>query len=318
MTKKKIHKSTQSKTFLPEIYKAQGKYVQGKNKEYLDFIGGNNTVILGHKQFKFDYCPNFSGPSFLEDRVSHILSGYTDTDYFRYFKNGTDAVNCAIRLARYLVNKKHLVSNKEIKIGFIGYGGTGDEYVRTFNENGTLECSSIQFNIKLISKHNYESDSFFDILVYESRYSGIAGFIKAKYKICDHLKSGILGLDENRSDIDLYGKSIANGYPVAVMTGKDEIMEEINNIYYSTTFGGDNIGLEAIIKTINEFYPKKKNYLKMKQYAQHKLPKWKSLKRDQVKKFLEKGVFFNGNWQLMTCHSKRDIDRLASLCDELM
>lgn len=298
-----IKPSTASKEHLPVIKKASGKYVWDVEKnKYLDLTGANLTVILGHNQFKFKNSPNFPGKSYLEDEVSNLLSKHTKTKYFRYFKNGSDAVNCAIRLAR------HLSGDKNEHVSFAGYAGSNDCYSRTVNPNGIPEQDSSQ-NLK----HGH-------IVVYESRYDNFAHqvpVLRHKYEICDHLKSGINGLWENiDADFHLYGKSLANGYPVAVLTGRDDYMKRIDEIYYSTTFGGDNVGLEAIKKTLKEYDRKK--WLELKEYADSVLPPWQSLKPEQIKKFTKQGVLFTGYWQIMTSHTKEDIDRLASLCKKIL
>lgn len=106
------------------------------------------------------------------------------------------------------------------------------------------------------------------------------------------------------------------------MTAKNNIMERINEIYYSTTFGGDNLGLEAIDITLNKFNSKvKKEYLSLLKYAHNTLPKWQRIDDVYIKKFLEKKILFNGNWQIMTCHTKKEIDALKKainlICPEM-
>jgi glutamate-1-semialdehyde aminotransferase len=298
-----IHPSTSSKRNLPVIYSAEDQYCIGKyGVKYLDFIGGNNTIILGHKKYNFRHTPNFSGKSYLEDKVSETLSHYTKSQHFRYFKNGTDAVSCALRLSRYLL-KRYTPT-----IGFIGYGGSNNEYVYTFNHKGIPYQKSFQIT----------NETSCDILVYESRFEEKAAKIKADFKICDHLKSGINGLTEPMADIDLYGKSIANGYPIAIMTGYDDIMEKIDKIYYSTTFGGENVGLESVLLTLKEFEIEKPRYETLKRYANKTLPKWGSISEKQIKAFSDKQILFNGYWQIMTCHTKTDIDTLKKAIDDIM
>jgi len=317
-----IKPSTASKEHLPVIKKASGKYVcDVEGNKCLDFTGANLTVILGHNQFKFKNSPNFPGKSFLEDEVSNLLSKHTKTKHFRYFKNGSDAVNCAIRLAR------HLLTEDKWLVNFMGYAGSNDCYAHTVNKNGIPYQLSRQ--IPVLSANNvstrmsqdiilgsYARDKY-GIIVFESRYSGFGKQLKSKIKICDHLKSGINGLWEKiDADFHLYGKSLANGYPVAVLTGHDDYMKRIDEIYYSTTFGGDNVGLEAIKKTLKEYDRKK--WLELKEYADSVLPPWQSLKPEQIKKFTKQGVLFTGYWQIMTSHTKEDIDRLASLCKKIL
>lgn len=308
--------STASHINFPVIKKAEGKYCWDVNgRKYLDFFGANLTVVLGHKQFKFDNPPHFSGKSYLEDEVSKQLSKYTKTKHFRYFKNGHNAVDCAIRLS------KNLIGNIFTGLAFIGYGGTSDSYVYTTkNSNGVDYARAKQAILNDGHLTGWAGNLYgtkINILIFESRYSFLAKHIDADIKICDHLKSGINGLYESiDADFHLYGKSIANGYPVAVMTGKDKLMKRIDEIYYSTTFGGDNIGLEAIQETIKEYDREK--WLDLKAYADSKLPAWESLNTKHIKKFRDKGILFNGYWNIMTEHTKQDIDLLAHLCKKLL
>lgn len=288
--------STASHVNFPVIKRANGKYCWDvAGNKYLDFNGANLTVILGHKRFKFKNPPHFTGESYLEDEVSKELSKLTGTKYFRYFKNGSDAVNCAIRLSR------HIVKNPNELVCFAGYAGSNDCYARTINPNGIPDQNSQQ---KLKYGH---------IVVYESRYYSHVNqvpMLQHKIKICDDLKSGINGLYENiDADFHLYGKSLANGYPIAVLTGRNDYMEKINEIYYSTTYGGENTGLEAVQQTLKEFNRDK--WLKLKKYADSKLPAWQSLTKEQIMEFRKRGILNNGYWQIMQIHTKQDIDRLA-------
>jgi glutamate-1-semialdehyde 2,1-aminomutase len=306
-----IKPSTASKEHLPVIKSASGCFAHDVDgKEYLDFTGSNLTVILGHQSFVLNYAPNFPGKSFLEDEVSERLSELTKTNHFRYFKNGHNAVDCALRLSR------HILGDQFISILFVGYHGVGDLYVSTFNQNGLPLIEDDVYQYK--KDTHLELDSIdYDVVIFESRYEKDIKKIKAKLKICDHLKSGINGLWEKvDADFHLYGKSLANGYPVAVLTGRDDYMKRIDEIYYSTTFGGDNVGLEAIHKTMNAYDRSK--WLELKEYADSVLPPWQSLKQEQIKKFTKQCVLFTGYWQIMTSHTKEDIDRLASLCKKIL
>jgi glutamate-1-semialdehyde 2,1-aminomutase len=305
-----IKPSTASKEHLPIIKSASGCFaIDTDGKCYLDFTGSNLTVILGHDQFKFNYAPNFPGKSYLEDEVSKQLSKYTNTKFFRFFKNGSDAVNCAIRLAR------HIVKNNNAEVMFNGYAGSNDCYSRTINDFGIPWQDSFQLPPNPLGEKS-TIRGHANIYVFESRFKNNKD-LKAKIKICDHLKSGINGLWENvDADFHLYGKSLANGYPVAVLTGRDDYMKRIDEIYYSTTFGGDNVGLEAIHKTLNAYDRSK--WLELKEYADSVLPPWQSLNPEQIKRFTKKGILFTGYWQIMTSHTKEDIDRLASLCKKIL
>jgi glutamate-1-semialdehyde 2,1-aminomutase len=46
-------------------------------------------------------------------------------------------------------------------------------------------------------------------------------------------------------DLTTLGKGIANGYPLSVLAGKAEIMKELENVFFSGTFGGELLSLAA-------------------------------------------------------------------------
>ena len=318
--------STHSKRFFPVIGSADGVYCNAINDgSLLDFTGANQTVILGYKQFGFESVPNLPGKSMWEGMVSKRLSRYTKTKHFRYFKNGSDAVSCSLRLARHLIQREIPKPEDETryklpyrqKIGFLGYGGANNEFAQLVNNNGVPHLENISRIVPTAEGFKPDNESY-DIIVYESRYQSVVNSMVAKYKICDHLKSGILGLDESTADFDLYGKSLANGYPVAVMTGKDDLMKHINNIFYSTTFGGENVGLEAILQTIHEFEKVKREYLLKLEFAKQHLPKWQGVSEQKIKRYWqEKGILFNGFWQLMVPHTLEHIADLKEAIEEI-
>jgi glutamate-1-semialdehyde 2,1-aminomutase len=302
--------STNSKEHMPVIRKAKGKYVWDiEGNKYLDTTGSNLTVIHGYRP-AIGVTPNLPGKSDCEAKLGAMLGYYTHTSHFRYYKNGSDAVNNAVRLS------KHILGNSNASTMYIGYAGSNDSYAYTVNKNGITEQASWQYK-----KGNIQLQSY-DILVFESRFSDIACNIDAKIRICDHLKSGVVGLYEfwllfrdKEADFHCFGKSIANGSALAVLTGKDELMERIDEVYYSTTFGCNQDAMLEAIRTIKDFEKVQDKYFKLYSYAKDKLPEWQSITPEQIKKFQKLGVLFNGYWQIFTIHTKRDIDRLAKVID---
>ena len=53
-------------------------------------------------------------------------------------------------------------------------------------------------------------------------------------------------------DLSCFGKSMANGYPLSALVGKRKIMRLMEDIFFSTTFGGDTIALVAALATIKK------------------------------------------------------------------
>ena len=59
-----------------------------------------------------------------------------------------------------------------------------------------------------------------------------------------------------QADLAVFGKGVANGMPLAVITGKTKYMEKFNDVFYSTTYGGETLSLAASIAVINEMETK--------------------------------------------------------------
>ena len=53
-------------------------------------------------------------------------------------------------------------------------------------------------------------------------------------------------------DLATFGKSMANGFPISAVVGKRELMKEMEEIFFSFTFGGETISIAAAIATINK------------------------------------------------------------------
>ena len=291
---------------MPVIAKAKGKYVWDvDDKRYLDFTGANLTTVLGYRP-TLPSVPNYPGVSDTEQELTDMLSGYTGTKHWRYFKNGHNAVDCAVRLAR------RILRNPNANVIYMGYHGTSDSYISTTKDNNGIPSQHSE-QIKTASEltEGYK----YDILVFESRYAEYADKIDANIKIEDCLKSGIRALyDGVDYDFTLMGKSIANGSPLAVMTGKDELMEKIDDIYYSTTFGCNPGDMRECIRTIKDFEKVKDKYFKLYKYAKEVLPAWQSITPADMLKFQEHGILYNGYWSIHIQHTKKDIDTLKKYC----
>ena len=58
------------------------------------------------------------------------------------------------------------------------------------------------------------------------------------------------------ADITTFGKGMANGMPLAAITGKQKIMEKFSDIFYSTSYGGESLSLAAFLAVVEELETK--------------------------------------------------------------
>ena len=96
------------------------------------------------------------------------------------------------------------------------------------------------------------------VLIFDEITSGFHdyfGGLHLKYKI--------------NPDIAIFGKSIANGYPISAIIGKKNIMNKAQDSFISSTMWTDRLGFIAAIATLDEMEKQKnteKNYFFWKIY----------------------------------------------------
>jgi len=77
-------------------------------------------------------------------------------------------------------------------------------------------------------------------------------------------------------DMCILGKAIGNGYPLTVVMGKEEIMQNAQDTFISSTFWTDKIGSVAALKTLDEMQ-KNKTWVKISETGKIIKKKWKKL-----------------------------------------
>jgi glutamate-1-semialdehyde aminotransferase len=211
-----------------------------------------------------------------------LLKLHPRADMVRYAKTGGEAMAIAVRIARAYTGKD--------KIAFCGYHGWHDWYLSANLANdknldghllpglepkGVPRCligTSIPFNYNKIEELE-------DIISKNKDIGVIAmepirhqepknNFLKKVRKIADEIGAvlifdeitsgwrmnvgGIHALYKVYPDIAVYGKAMSNGFPMAAVVGKGEIMDVAQESFISSTYWTDRIGPVASIVTINK------------------------------------------------------------------
>jgi len=254
-----------------------GKIWDLDNNEYVDFVLGLGPIIIGHCFKEIDDAfyesarNTFVSPSLghpLEAELAELISSLNPNhEMCRFGKNGSDATSGAVRLARGLTGKD--------VIACCGYHGWQDWYIGQTPRNRGIPKQI--GNLTKPFKYN-DIDSLVDLFKQEN--NNIACVIMEpmgaeypednfleKVKEITHQNGALLIFDEVVSgfrfsiggaqkvlnvhpDLTCYGKAIANGYPISVITGKAEYLAEFEDVFYSFTYGGDLPSISAAIKTI--------------------------------------------------------------------
>jgi glutamate-1-semialdehyde 2,1-aminomutase len=262
------------------IEKARGSVaVDIDGNKYIDLVASLGAVTIGYavrsqnraiiKQISKGSI--FSLPSTIEYEVAELLSyAVPSAEKVRFSKNGTDATSGAIRLARAYTGKSHVIA--------CGYHGWQDWYVAGTSKNRGIPkiLSSLIHNVTYGNledvKNKFESlnaDVAAMIIEPISNQIPNENYIKNLRDYCSE-KGVILIFDETVTgfrvstggaqhllgvtpDLSCFGKGIANGYPLAALVGKTDIMNLMSEVFLSGTFGGDTVALSAGKYTIKRY-----------------------------------------------------------------
>jgi len=245
---------------------------------YVDLVCGLLPVTLGYCDEDVDKAIlqqlkkgiSFSLATELEVELGERLVDIIPcAEMVRYGKNGSDATSAAIRLARAYTRKN--------RVAFCGYHGWHNWYIgATSRKLGVPECVSelshpFEYNnidslYRLFQQHPGE----FAAVIMEpmNKVEPQPDFLNA-VKTLAHREGAVFILDEIITgfryslggaqelfnvtpDLATFGKGIANGMPLSAVVGRAEIMNLMEDIFFSGTFGGEALSLAAAIATINK------------------------------------------------------------------
>ncbi len=262
------------------INKAQGARVWDiDGNEYVDFVNSLASVTLGYQDPDVTSAVKhqldtsgviFSLPHPLETEVAELICEMVPcAEKVRFGKNGSDATAGAVRVARAFTGRD--------RIAVCGYHGWQDWYIgSTARNRGVPQATrdlthSFTYNnldslLTLFSQHPSE----FAAVVMEPMNVAYPnpGFLD-ETKELTHKNGALLIFDETITgfrfsnggaqqvfgvipDIATFGKGLANGYPVSAVAGRVEVMREMEEIFFSFTFGGEALSLAAAKATLGK------------------------------------------------------------------
>jgi glutamate-1-semialdehyde 2,1-aminomutase len=244
--------------------------------KYIDLVSSLASVTLGYqnrlinsevrRQLKKGTI--FSLPGKLEAEVAEkIVDLVPSAEQVRFGKNGSDATSAAIRLARAYTGKSVVAA--------CGYHGWQDWFIGSTSRNKGVpkETSNLTENFTfnnvdslrgIFAKHSNNVAAV--ILEPMNSIWPTDEFLKSLRKLCSD-NGAVLIFDETITgfrfskggaqelfgvipDLTTLGKGIANGYPLSAIAGRKEIMQEMNEIFFSGTFGGELLSLASANVTL--------------------------------------------------------------------
>jgi glutamate-1-semialdehyde aminotransferase len=247
--------------------------------EYIDYILGLASITLGYAYppvveavaRQLEQGSIFSLPHPLEVEISERLSEIIPcAEMARFLKTGSEADAAAVRVARAATGRDMVL--------YCGYSGWHEWYAIT-----TPRAKGIPKDFaRLIAPFEYNDLDSLERALQEHRGRVAAvimepvlldapapGFLEG-VKAAAHRHGALLIFDEIVSgfrwavggaqehfgvvpDLATFGKGMANGLPLSAVVGRAELMREFEDIFVSSTFGGDTLALAACLATLDEY-----------------------------------------------------------------
>lgn len=263
------------------LKKGEGAHVWDVDgNEYLDFQMAIGPLSLGYCYPAVDQAIRrqledgitFSLMHPLEVEVAEqIRSIIPNAESVRFSKTGADVTSAAVRLARAYTGRE--------KILCCGYHGWHEWYIGVTDRNAGVPLGvrdlvyTIEYNNLDHAEQSIDSETAAVILepmVFEEPREG---FLAGLREICSR-KGALLIFDEMwtgfriaqggaqeyfgvRADLATFSKAIANGMPLSVLTGRQDVMRLLEEkVFFFTTFGGEALSLAAAQATIKELNEK--------------------------------------------------------------
>jgi len=245
--------------------------------EYIDFVNSLAAVTLGYCDADIDKAVQsqmskgvtFSLPHPLEMEVAEkLIEIIPCAEKVRFAKNGTDATTASIRIARAYTGKEH--------VAVCGYHGWQDWYI-----GSTTRDLGVPKAVKeLTHKFEYNNIESLERVFQERELACVImepmnieypkdNFLE-KVKELVHKNNALLIFDETITgfryslggaqqffgvipDLATFGKGMANGYPLSAVVGSDKVMQKVEDIFFSGTFGGETLSLAAANTIIDKY-----------------------------------------------------------------
>lgn len=246
--------------------------------QYIDFPGALGAIVLGYnyprvtravtKQVKRGSTFSLMHPAEVE--LAELLTEVVPcAEMVRYGKNGSDVLLAAVRVARAITGQEKILK----PIGH--YHGWHDWHVASTERNagvpkvmGELIEQVPYNNLELLEQKLATNEFAAFVLEPVSLEEPLPGYLQGVRDLCtkygallifDEMVTGFRwalgGAQEYYKvtpDLATFGKAMANGMPISALVGLEQYMQELNKIFFSSTFGGEVCSIVAAIETIKE------------------------------------------------------------------
>ncbi|CAA6604947.1 putative Aminotransferase, class III pyridoxal-phosphate dependent [Rhodospirillaceae bacterium LM-1] len=246
--------------------------------EFVDMVCALAPVVLGYCDpdvdraiiNQLDSGISLSLSTTLEaDLAERMVDIIPCAEKVRFGKNGSDATAGAVRVARAFAKRDRII--------VCGYHGWQDWYI-----GSTTRSKGVPTAVQQLTHHIPYNDLNALAKLLKQHPGEFAGVIMEPMNVAQpnpgyleslidtvHADGGLVIFDEVvtgfryalggaqslfgvKPDLACFGKAMANGMPLSAVTGRADVMREMEDIFFSFTFGGEALSLAASIAVIDK------------------------------------------------------------------
>jgi glutamate-1-semialdehyde 2,1-aminomutase/spore coat polysaccharide biosynthesis protein SpsF len=238
-------------------------------------------VILGHAwpsvnaaiTAQLEHGITYTLPHPLEiELAERVVAEVPGAERVRFGKTGSDATSAAIRVARAHTGRDGVL------VG--GYHGWHDWYIASTSRNdgvpeavrrltGTFAFGDLDSLDEALARQ--DGDTAAVILEPAGASEPEPGYLQAvvdrtraagAVAVFDEIITGFRlargGAQERygvQADLITFGKALGNGMPISALAGRAEVMERLEEVFFSGTHGGEVLSIAAAMAVLDELTP---------------------------------------------------------------
>lgn len=241
--------------------------------EYIDYLMAFGAYLLGYARPEVEDAAyaqaqrgrlvSLNHPLHI-DFIEALLPRFPGAEMGVFFKTGSEAATAALRIAR-----RHTGRRRTLRCGYHGWHDWClplEDYVPAGLQTQSLEFSANEPATLEAAFHLYPGEIAAVIvapeMVLPHRPARFAELLRITHAhdavfIMDEIKTGLRIAPNSIServgvvpDLITVSKALGNGFPVAALLGRREVMQAGDGMHYSATFHGDTAAMAAARKTL--------------------------------------------------------------------
>jgi glutamate-1-semialdehyde 2,1-aminomutase len=257
--------------------------IDADGRGYVDLMCGYGPIVLGYGDEDVEAAASaqrlrgdvMTGPSEIQVELAELfVETVAHADWALFAKNGTDATTSCVTIARARAGKRKILVARGSYHGAVPWcspsleGVTAEDRAHVvyfeYNDIESLEraANEADGDVAAILVTAYRHD------VRKDQELTDPAFARAARRICDTADAALI-LDDVRAgfridlrgsweplgvrpDLSAWSKAVANGHPLAVVTGADRYREAAARVYVTGSFWCGAVAMAAAVATIRK------------------------------------------------------------------